>query len=135
MPADFERAWWNFPWTALVWFIASVFIMAMFEFRGDVIKENDPELFNKRRWTVRVYAFLLGSINLTQVVMWIQLIDLFNFLLTSMLFFAFWRIEKGAKRQMARTMAIGTLVLALLTLVSFLEEASWGLWRFLETLV
>ena len=106
----------EFPWVAMIWFIAATIIYFILEVKADVIKENDPELYLKRRRTVMAYCFVLMGVNLIQMITWIQLVDFFNFIITMGLFVAFWFIESGSKKKLARTMALITLLAAVLSL-------------------
>ena len=115
-----ERVWATFPWSALIWFIASSVIFFVLQWKGEALQQMDPESYPKRRRVLLVYSFVMGSLNMTQMVMWMQLIDFFNYIVTACLFIAFAVIEDGRKRAVARNMAILTSVLALLSLLSSL---------------
>ena len=118
------RDWATFPWNAFVWFMGVNILTFLMEWKGEVLKAKDPEIFPKRRVAVLVYGFIIGVINLTQMIMWVQLIDSFNLLATSLLFIRFWRIEKGHKRSMARNMGFLMLLFALLSFVTAFVEVA-----------
>ena len=111
------KDWATFPWTALVWFIGVTLITFLMEWKGDMLRQREPEVFTQRRIAVLVYGFVVGVINLAQMIMWVQLIDSFNLLCTSLLFLRFWAIEKGSKRSLARNMG---LLMCAFTVLSFL---------------
>lgn len=110
--------WASIPWNAVVWFVMSTIIIAFLEFKGDLLKNADPENYPKRRQAIIVFAYVVGGLNMVQIAAKIQLISFFNYMLTAALFFRFWQIEQGQKKKVARNMAFLTALLAVLSLMT-----------------
>jgi len=121
-----DRDWATFPWSAFIWFLGVSVLSFVTEWKAESLKEKEPEVFPKRRIAVLVYSFVIGVLNLSQMLMWVQLIDTFNLTVTSLLFFRFWAIEKGHKRTMARNMAILMTVFTVLSFLAAMADVGMG---------
>lgn len=115
--------WASFPWTALIWFIGVTVMIFLLEWKGEQLREREPDVFPQRRIALLVYGFVVGVINLVQLMTKVQLIDAFNLIATSLLFIRFWFFEKGPKRNMARNMGILMMVFAVLSLMAAYLDA------------
>ena len=103
-------------WNPVIWFLMSTILVGIIEIKGEALKAMDPEMYPKRRMSLLVYSVVIGTLNMSQVAARIELIPIFNYLITSFLFLRFYFIESGDKKKTARNMFFLTFALAILTL-------------------
>ena len=120
---EIERTLATFPWIALIWTILAFTIVILMEVKADILKQADPEMYPRRRISLIAYSFVIAVINISQMVLWIQLVDSINMLITAFLFARFWMIEKGPKKAAARWMTVAAFSVSLLNIYILYLEA------------
>src|SRR5450756_2515467 len=107
--------WSTIPWNALIWLIFSgILIFGMNQF-ADKLMGKDPEGFQRRKKQITIYAYVISSLSILQLMAKVELNPCFSYGITAALFFWIAKTEtEEAKKKTARGMAIVIAVLAYL---------------------
>lgn len=102
------------PW---VWLLFGFGILAMVHYKGEEMMGGNPEQFPIRKKQLQFYGNTLTALSIAQIAGRFTLHLFFYELVTAGLMFWFWRTEPaGERKKMALWVAIGILVLSVLSL-------------------
>ncbi len=102
------------PW---VWLLFGIAILALVHYKGDEMMGGEPERVAVRKRQLQFYGNTLTALSIAQIVGRFVLHIFFYELVTAGLMFWFWRTEPaGPRKKNALWVAIGILVLAVLSL-------------------